>query len=427
MIVLINKYIFVQKVKTGGKMNKKNIIKQCLFILICIITAFCINNNEASASQSGIAKSKKGISEYIKRSIQADADYLTSASRSVTSDSNIIYINSTKKVGIRVNEIRFIRLKGKYKKVKYTTTNSSIVGVNSKGKLRAKRPGRVTIKVKAGKKVFKCVIYSYCSQLNYAILTGSYSNLGSKDKKIARKVHTIINKKIDKSWSKIRKVRYIHDYLINNCEYDYDNYLKGTLPSSSYTAEGVFLKKRAVCSGYANAFKLFMDGLGIENNLIFSAAHEWNQIKLYGIWCHIDCSWDDPVWTDKSAESRISQGYLYYLQYKYFMVDDSILKTDNTGAHTFNTSRFKKCRNKKFQYYAFNMHLGMPFCDGQDYAFNNIVGKINSGKRKINILLRQDLDPGKLVNDLCWRYGGKISYFYNARVGNYYIFSISLS
>lgn len=53
-----------------------------------------------------------------------------------------------------------------------------------------------------------------------------------------------------------------------------------------------------VCEGYAKAFKLVCDELGIPCMMVdgvTEVAHEWNQVWLDGAWYAVDVTWDDPV------------------------------------------------------------------------------------------------------------------------------------
>jgi hypothetical protein len=89
----------------------------------------------------------------------------------------------------------------------------------------------------------------------------------------------------------------IHDYMLLNCEYDYDNFNNNTIPPDSYGIRGVLVNKMAVCNGYAVTFKMFMEMLGIECEMItsFELNHAWNRVRLDGEWYMVDVTWDDPV------------------------------------------------------------------------------------------------------------------------------------
>ena len=109
----------------------------------------------------------------------------------------------------------------------------------------------------------------------------------------------------------------LHDYLVLNCAYDYDNYLHNTIPSESYTAEGALLKGTAVCSGYARAYALLMERAGIPCEYVSGYAgggHAWNVVQIDGEWYHVDTTWDDPV-PDREG----------YVRYDYFLKSDSYM------------------------------------------------------------------------------------------------------
>ena len=158
----------------------------------------------------------------------------------------------------------------------------------------------------------------------------------SGNKKVDKKAKAIIKKTITSDMSDAQKVKAVHDYIAFNCAYDYDNLLRGTIPAVSYTAEGVLLKKKAVCQGYAEAFKLLMDMLGIPCKMVTGTAdngggyagHAWNIVKVGGKWYHIDVTWDDPVPDTKN-----------YVRYAYFLIPDKKMDDD----HKWNRSSYKKC------------------------------------------------------------------------------------
>lgn len=94
------------------------------------------------------------------------------------------------------------------------------------------------------------------------------------------------------------KELFIHDAIINSCVYSDEDIVFES------TVEGVFLEKKAKCSGYSKAFKLLLEKAGIESVLIHGTAtdydgkavkHMWNAVNLDGNWYFTDVTWDDPV------------------------------------------------------------------------------------------------------------------------------------
>ena len=128
------------------------------------------------------------------------------------------------------------------------------------------------------------------------------------------------------------KVKAVHDWIVKNVSYDYNNYLKGTIPRSSYGIQGPILYRRSVCQGYAETFEYFMDVLGIECELITGTAnngngkwsgHAWNKVKVDRQWLYIDVTWDDPL-PDKGNT-------VYW--YKYYLVTDPTFGGDHRARY----------------------------------------------------------------------------------------------
>lgn len=93
------------------------------------------------------------------------------------------------------------------------------------------------------------------------------------------------------------KIRSVHDWLIENVEYD-------TNAEEPYTIAGALTEGKAVCEGYARSFKYLMDGLNVPCVLVSgigtnsrgeTEAHAWNYVMIDGKWYAVDVTWDDPV------------------------------------------------------------------------------------------------------------------------------------
>ena len=96
----------------------------------------------------------------------------------------------------------------------------------------------------------------------------------------------------------VEKALLLHDRLALWCEYDYDNYLSGTIPESSYNAYGVLVLKDAVCKGYALAYDYLLEQVGIKADYCSSddINHAWNIVYIDNKPYHVDVTWDDPTW-----------------------------------------------------------------------------------------------------------------------------------
>ena len=118
---------------------------------------------------------------------------------------------------------------------------------------------------------------------------------------LKEKVQDVLKKlKIDKENYTLKDIEKIHDYIISNIVYD-EEFAKNTeneLVTGDYTptkATGALLEKKAVCSGYTDAFALFLDELKIPNLKVesLSKKHIWNAIYYNKKWVHVDLTWDD--------------------------------------------------------------------------------------------------------------------------------------
>jgi len=133
----------------------------------------------------------------------------------------------------------------------------------------------------------------------------------------------------------------VHDWMVNNITYDTasaDIYRENGGSGSysrypAFNAYGAIVGKKAVCEGYAKAFQMFMDIIGVEcvsvSGFAEGGAHMWNQVKLDGDWYNVDVTFDDPIVTftrlDGSAYTRPHNP-----GYEYFNVPDDVLAKDHT-------------------------------------------------------------------------------------------------
>ncbi len=94
------------------------------------------------------------------------------------------------------------------------------------------------------------------------------------------------------------KQLYLHDTLINSCQYSDSN------ATEEADISGVFIDGYAKCSGYAKAYKLLLDRAGIPCVLINGYAedydgngtnHMWTATETDGVWSYTDITWDDPI------------------------------------------------------------------------------------------------------------------------------------
>lgn len=126
-----------------------------------------------------------------------------------------------------------------------------------------------------------------------------------------------------------QKVRYAHDWITQNVAYDLAQ--KDGEAERVTDAYGVIAHGKSVCAGYANAFKMLLDRLGIENRLLNGYAraksfqpfeeaerkpeetnHAWTAVRLDGQWRLIDSTWN--------AGYTNEEGFEFAYEHDYYML-----------------------------------------------------------------------------------------------------------
>lgn len=170
------------------------------------------------------------------------------------------------------------------------------------------------------------VKYKNYPNILFAYATGETKHLNKESKKNYDILKKIIDSEISDNFSDEEKVKAIHDYLVNNTDYDIVNYDKGTIPDRSYHITGLLQYNKSVCQGYTETFQLLMDMLKINSIHISGTAnnstnsgyngHAWNLVEIDGKWYYIDVTWDDP--------SNVKK-----LRYDYYLVTEAVLSKNH--------------------------------------------------------------------------------------------------
>lgn len=176
-------------------------------------------------------------------------------------------------------------------------------------------------------------VHPYNSSNNIKITYGGNYKIGitinkaysdNEIEEINKVIDKVINESITNSMPPREKIKIIHDYIIDNTEYDklkYEN--KDDTTYKSNTAYGVLIEGYGTCNGYADAMAIFLDKLNIINYKISNDEHIWNLVYLDGNWYHLDLTWDDPI-----SENNINRD-------TYFLITTETLELINDGTHEF--------------------------------------------------------------------------------------------
>ncbi len=117
-----------------------------------------------------------------------------------------------------------------------------------------------------------------------------------------------IASQIDPAESNYAKAVFAHDWLVNNVTFDTAHGQDESGFGFWHTPLSALRDHTAVCSGYAAAYELLLEAMGIECRVVRSVdmSHDWNAVLLDGSWYYVDVTWDD-------ADSDAPAGRLYFM------------------------------------------------------------------------------------------------------------------
>ena len=146
----------------------------------------------------------------------------------------------------------------------------------------------------------------------------------------------------------------VHDYLIEHVAYD-DSVDMNNIDSNNpdiYTVYGALVDGTAVCEGYARAFQMLMNGLGVDCVGLMGSSqnqmHMWNAAKIDGTWYQTDVTWDD-------QEEP-------YEQHVYCNVSDAFMYDDHTLSPLFSALADEEINGEEGDYSASVMNIYVPVC-----------------------------------------------------------------
>lgn len=185
-------------------------------------------------------------------------------------------------------------------------------------------------------------------QDNYALLracedSSLRAKLTNEQKQVLAEVERIVASIITDSMSDYTKEIVLHDYLVKNFKYDYQNYTNSTVPDEAYQITGFIKNKMGVCNAYAYTFQLMAKLAGLDTEVIKGELdgekHAWNLIKLDNEYYHLDVTSDDPI-PDSGDNVR----------YDYFNMSDE--QADND--YTWVVEEYPAANGTKYNYFTYN-------------------------------------------------------------------------
>lgn len=147
------------------------------------------------------------------------------------------------------------------------------------------------------------------------------------------KVDKIMEDVINKASNRDAKLKLLHDYIVNNTEYDSEKADNKKTEYLSNIAYGALIQGYAICGGYSDSVAIILHRMGIPNIKISSENHVWNLLNIDNKWIHLDTTWDDPI--NKSGVKTI--------EYTYYLVDTkTITAMKNDNQHEFDKEVYKE-------------------------------------------------------------------------------------
>lgn len=222
------------------------------------------------------------------------------------------------------------------------------------------------------------------------------------------RVNKILAETIESGMSQVEMALSLHDYLVLHCAYDWsvDNN-QGEPSYNVYTAYGALMEGNAVCQGYAMAYNLLLNMVGIKTDYVTSVIpdqgrHGWSLVEIGETWYHVDVTWDDPTWNFSGSKHDLPG----CCRHDYFLVSTETMKPEHgifTVSQTTGTT----------------YESGYVFC-GADVPFFSINETFYYIGRDKALQSTDDLQNGPAVNNstvLAQRFGSTL--FLRDYFGNY--------
>lgn len=204
---------------------------------------------------------------------------------------------------------------------------------------------------------------SYYEYENYDYETGiwlTYTMSGDKLVTAKKEFNTAVDT-ISQSvpyGTECEREEYIHNYIINNCDYDEEAAENDDVQDNENDAYGALVDGKAVCEGYARAFQLLCNKANIDSVLLSGTAdsdnHAWNGVKIGGDWYQIDVTWND---TDRENN---------YAENDYFNLTDDLMFKDHKLSY-----KYSELNSQTYLSVATWCNFYVPKCTAEKYNYFN--------------------------------------------------------
>lgn len=214
------------------------------------------------------------------------------------------------------------------------------------------------------------MLKTYC-KMNYAVSRDEYE---SSRKALEDACQKVVSSLTD-SGNQWQTELEIHDYIIDNCSYKFDD--REAVYSTAY---GALVNGLAACEGYSKAAKMLFDAVGIESAVVSGEStdfegvtgnHMWNAVKINGDFYYLDCTWDDPVSTTGESVKT----------YYYFNVSSEMLSVTHS-----NFSYDFSCDSEAENYYVKTGKYFKTYDRTDEAALSALIAReLSAGSTEIQI------------------------------------------
>ncbi len=185
--------------------------------------------------------------------------------------------------------------------------------------------------------------YTYTYNENSGIMknltfTMKYSteDIANRQNVIDNYVNNIIGQ-ITEDMDDYTRVKFVHDYIIRNTDYDLN------APDNQNICS-LMMEGRAVCAGYAKAMTFILNKAGVETTTVYGKtvtgeAHAWNLVKIDDRYYYVDTTWDDPSYIGEEVQKD-------FVDYTYFNITtDDLLRSHEIDQRLINYPVFENTEN----------------------------------------------------------------------------------
>lgn len=272
--------------------------------------------------------------------------------------------------------------------------------------------------------------YEYFYEDGKTLLYLSFSMSGTDlidAKKLFNRTVDKIVQNAPKNASEYELELYVNNYIIQNCSYDTEAAKSKEVVANENNAYGVLIDKKAVCSGYSQAFQLLCNRLGLDCVSIFgeaeNTAHQWNCVMIDNEWYHIDTTWND---ADDEHIINVND---------YFNLSDNIICKDHTVNPLFgdidtnsddciNLNIFvPKCSSMEYNYYRQSCVTLNDLDDSQELV-DALANAAANDEKIFSFVISDELDYNYTA-DLIINDGYMVQWFDSANLKNWYSPKIS--